>query len=122
MRRAAKIDDNQREIVDALEKIGCSVTSLAAVGKGCPDIIVGYLGSNYLLEIKDGSKPPSKRGLTEDQEKWHLHWEGQVAVVKNVEEAIAAVGIGTFNRQQMGLDPVLCSNPYAGKGMAKTGP
>ena len=47
--RAAKIDANQNEIVDALRKAGCSVQILSSVGKGCPDILVGRGGRNYLL-------------------------------------------------------------------------
>ena len=88
MRRAAKIDDNQTEIVDALRKAGASVQSLAATGKGCPDLLVGYNGMNLLMEVKDGSKVPSKRKLTSDQITWHFNWLGQVEVVKNVEEAL----------------------------------
>jgi hypothetical protein len=41
--------------------------------------------------VKDGSKPPSARKLTEDQVKWHAEWRGQVAVVENVEQAIEAI-------------------------------
>lgn len=85
------MDDNQREIVDALKAIGATVTSTANLGKGFPDIAVGYYGQNFLLEIKDGSKPPSARKLTEDEERWHDHWKGQKAVVSSVEEALREV-------------------------------
>jgi hypothetical protein len=91
MRRAAKVDANQAEIVEALRKIGASVQSLHAVGQGCPDLLVGWRGIVSLLEVKDGSKPPSARKLTEDQVKWHAEWRGQVAVVENVEQAIEAI-------------------------------
>jgi len=91
MRRAAKVDDNQTEIVAALRKIGATVQPLHAVGQGCPDILVGWRGMNTILEIKDGKKPPSARKLTEDQEKWHAAWRGQVTVVETVEQAIEAV-------------------------------
>lgn len=91
MRRAAKVDANHGEIVEALRKIGASVQSLHAVGQGCPDILVGWRGMLTLLEIKDGAKPPSARKLTPDQERWHAEWRGQVAVVENVEQALAAV-------------------------------
>lgn len=91
MRRAAKVDDNQAEIVAALRKIGASVQPLHAVGQGCPDLLVGWRGMTSLLEVKDGKKPPSARKLTEDQEKWHANWRGQVAVVETVEQAIEAV-------------------------------
>lgn len=91
MRRAAKVDDNQAEIVAALRKAGYSVCVLSAVGKGVPDIMVGSYGVNVLLEIKDGSKPASARKLTADEAKWHKAWKGQVAVVSSVYEALEAV-------------------------------
>ena len=91
MRRAARTDSNQTEIVKALRAIGCSVQSLAAVGKGCPDLLVGWQGRNVLMEIKDGDKCPSARKLTEDETRWHAGWKGRVFVVKDVAGAIAAV-------------------------------
>ena len=54
MRRAAKIDANHGDIVEALRGIGCSVLSLAPLGKGAPDLLVGYWGRNTILEVKDG--------------------------------------------------------------------
>lgn len=89
--RAAKIDANQNEIVDALRKIGCSVQILSSVGKGCPDLICGFNGLNLFIEIKDGGKPPSARKLTPDQLVWHNKWNGQVVVVSTIDEAINAV-------------------------------
>jgi len=91
MRRAARTDTNHTTIVDALRSMGCTVQSLAAVGKGCPDLLVGYSGKNYLLEIKDGKKPPSKRALTPDQTAWHRAWRGHVAVVCSVDEALDVI-------------------------------
>ena len=93
MRRAAKTDDNQAAIVDALRDAGCSVVSLAAVGKGVPDICVGRAGKSYLLEIKDGAKPPSKRTLTSEQRYFHSIWKGHAVVVKDVAEAFEAVNL-----------------------------
>jgi len=87
VRRAAKVDDNQPAIVEHLRSLGMSVCLLHTVGKGVPDIIVGYRGLNVLLEIKDGSKPPSARKLTQPEVDWQLEWRGQVATVKDKEEA-----------------------------------
>lgn len=89
MFRAARTDANQSEITKALRKIGCSVQLLHSVGKGCPDLLVGYKGNNYLLEVKDGEKPARK--LTPDQVIWHFDWKGQVAVVNSVQEAIDTI-------------------------------
>lgn len=91
MRRVARRDDNHAEVVKALRQLGCTVQDLAAVGSGCPDILVGFRGKNLALEIKDGKKPPSARTLTPEQVVWHHDWRGQVVVVESVEQAIAAV-------------------------------
>lgn len=88
MRRVCRTDANQDLIVKALRQHGCTVQPIHTIGKGAPDLIVGYGGSNYLIEIKDGSKPPSKQRLTEDELIWHGQWKGQVAVVASLEEAI----------------------------------
>lgn len=94
MRRAAKVDENQNEIVKALRAVGASVQTLAAVGHGVPDLLVGYQGKTILIEVKDGRKPPSERRLTEDQLKWHGAWTGgPVAIVTDVESAWRAVGL-----------------------------
>jgi len=53
--------------------------------------MVGYRGKNYLFEIKDGSKPPSKQKLTPDEQEWHDGWLGYVRVVHNAGEAVAVV-------------------------------
>jgi hypothetical protein len=91
MRRAARIDANQPEIVKALRAVGASVQILSAVGHGCPDILVGYQGRNFLFEIKDGSKPPSDRRLTPAEEKWFGAWRGQCRVVESEHGALCAV-------------------------------
>lgn len=92
-RYAAKVDDNQPEIVKALRKAGATVTPTHAAGAGFPDLTVGFRGQTYLIEVKDGAKPPSKRTLTDPQIKWHTEWRGHVAVVKDIPEALAVLGI-----------------------------
>ena len=92
MRKASKVDSNQAEVVEALRTVGATVQSLAAVGVGVPDLLVGFRLKTYLLEIKDGKKPPSARRLTDEQLIWHGSWSGgPVAVVCDVESAIRAV-------------------------------
>lgn len=88
MRRAANIDANQPEIIDACRSVGASVQPLHFVGKGCPDLLVGYRGWNLLFEVKDGSKPPSRRKLTEDEEKWHAAWRGSKFIIESAEQAL----------------------------------
>lgn len=92
MRRAARVDRNQTEIVSALRAIGATVEHLHGVGQGCPDLCVGYRCVTVLLEVKDGSKSPSQRALTPAQLEWHGAWRGgPVAVVCDVESALRAV-------------------------------
>ena len=92
MRRAAKVDANQGQVVAALRAAGASVQLLHAVGEGCPDLLVGYKGLNMLLEVKDGSKPPSAQKLTPQQEEWHRDWRGHRVVVNSPEAALTAIG------------------------------
>jgi len=91
-RRAAKVDGNQGDIVAALEAVGASVQSLAAVGAGCPDLLVGYHGTNYALELKDPAQAPSDRRLTPMQKKWHAEWKGRAHLVETVDQALLVVG------------------------------
>lgn len=92
MRRAAKVDGNQRAVVDALRAAGCTVVSMAALGDGAPDLLVGYQGNTVLLEVKDGAQRPSARKLTPLQEKWHAGWRGRpVLVVNSADEALAVI-------------------------------
>ncbi len=91
-----RVDANQGDIVDALRRLGCTVMSIASVGRGCPDLVVGIQRPdgrrvNVLLEVKDGRKKPSARKLTPAEREWIDSWRGQVAVVGSVPEAIAAV-------------------------------
>lgn len=100
VRRAARTDRNQQEIIRVLRDAGCGVLDLSAVGKGCPDLLVhppAYPDARmaFLVEIKDGSKSPSRRTLTPDQEKFHREWKGSIFVVTSPEEALKAAGVIT---------------------------
>jgi len=86
MRLKPRTDANQNEIVTTLRTIGCTVQSLAAIGKGCPDILVAKSGKMWLMELK------VKNGkLTNDQETWHSRWKADVHIVRSSDEAIKIV-------------------------------
>jgi Holliday junction resolvase len=87
VRRAAKVDANQEQVVSALRAAGASVQSLAAIGKGCPDLLVGRAGELFLMEVKHG-----KGKVNELQTKWHAEWKTPVAVVYGPEDALRAIG------------------------------
>jgi Holliday junction resolvase len=86
--RAARRDENEFEIVNALRKCGATVR-IVTQGDGIPDLLVGYNGYTILMEVKDGDKPPSARKLTEAEAKFFDEWSGgMLAKVESVEEAL----------------------------------
>ncbi len=79
-----RTDANQKEIIEALGAIGCTVYPMARP----VDLLVGRDAHNYLLEVKN------KDGLdelTDFQRKWIPAWKGQVRIVHSAEEAIECV-------------------------------
>ena len=88
-RRASRVDGNQSALVSDLRAMGCSVQHLHTVGMGCPDLVVGWRGRNWLFEVKDGTLPPSARRLTEPEKRWHEAWRGQVSTVETAEQAMS---------------------------------
>lgn len=92
MRRIARIDGNQKQIVEQLRRLGVTVLHTHQL-KNCFDILVGYEGKNYAFEIKDGSKPKSARQLTEGEQKFFDIWKGQVNKVESIEEICKIIGI-----------------------------
>ena len=92
--RRGRIDDNQQTIVNILRTTGATVVLLSGVGKGVPDLLVGFRGVTLLMEIKDGKKPPSDRKLTTDQQKWHAEWRGgALAIVDSADSALRMIGV-----------------------------
>lgn len=95
IRRAARVDANQSEIVAALRSIGVKVTDLSSAGKGVPDLCCMWRGQTYWLEVKDGNKPPSARKLTVEQVRFHADARNvgvKVHVVETVDQALAVFG------------------------------
>lgn len=87
MRRAHRLDANHHAIVETLlESEHVSVCSLAGVAMGCPDLLVGVAGRTYLVEVKDGDKPPSAQEFTPDQRRWFAEWKGGDVHVLNSED------------------------------------
>ncbi len=88
MKLHPRLDANHNEIVSALRTAGASVQSLASIGGGCPDLLVGVHGVTTVMEIKDGSKSPSKKQLTTDEQRWYDAWNGSKFIVYSVEQAL----------------------------------
>ena len=79
-----RADDNQQEIVDTLRDIGVSVLVLSQVGGGAPDLLVGFRGKEYLMEVK-----ASKGKLRPGQKKFFDTWRGsKIFIVRSADEAL----------------------------------
>lgn len=104
IRRAAKRDESEPDIVRALEAVGATVQRLSA--DGVPDLLVGWRGQMWLLECKmpltpRGAYQPGRnlrhkggRGdMTATQAAWWDAWKGPPpVVVRTPAEALAAIG------------------------------
>lgn len=82
-----KADANQAEITLALRAAGVPYWDLSSVGGGCPDLLTRTKAGEYLfLEVKTkaGKLRPAQ---VEAAQIWN------VRVVRDVEEALLAVGV-----------------------------
>jgi len=86
MRRAARVDANQDQIVSALRAAGAYVWII-----GLPvDLLVGYKGHTFLVEVKDG---PKKR-LTDLQSDFFEKWVGgTLCRIDCAEAALRMIGV-----------------------------
>ena len=84
-------DGNEQEIVDALLAVGASVDR---VDEPC-DLIVGYRGVTYLLEVKLPKGPEggtSHSTLTPKEMEFQGRHKGRIYVVRSIEDALRAIG------------------------------
>lgn len=96
MARARRVDTAQSGIVQALEAAGCLVQSLARLGDGLPDLLVGTRGRWILLEVKSPDQPPNKRRLRPGQQTFHALAEAlhlPCFVVMDPRQALTAIGV-----------------------------
>lgn len=94
--RRYKPDANQAAIIEALRGIpDCSVLVLSAVGRGCPDLLVGYRGANLLVEVKNPAHEKVGGAAMEEtrarQQKFRDSWKGAVIRATGLKEIITAM-------------------------------
>ncbi len=95
-RRAARRDTNEPPIIKALKIAGATVQQVSI--KGVPDLLVGYDGTTFLLEVKHplgpkGGKSSHGQALSEDEAEWHRKWRGGVcAIVRYPGDALRVIG------------------------------
>lgn len=95
-----KSDGPTKRIKKRLESIGATVEYIKArAGRGNggrPDLLIGYNGTNFLQEVK-----AEKGSLSDEQILYHSKWRGKrIDVVRNEEEALAAIGYVTHHTNQ----------------------
>lgn len=81
--KSTKSDKNQKEIVEALRRLGASVFILDRP----VDLLVGVFGRTGLIEVKmeDGE-------LTSSQKKFLKDWRGaMIPIVRSIEDCEAAI-------------------------------
>ena len=84
MTYAKRVDENHQEIVKKFRELGASVFDASGIGRGFPDILVGFNGNTALVEIKSGEK----KKFTEAQLKFMSEWKGSsVTRINNIEGA-----------------------------------
>jgi len=86
MRYAARVDANQAKVVETLRQAGAYVWVI-----GLPvDLLVGYNGRTYLVEIKNG---PTK-ALTRLQQDFFGNWiGGSLHRIDGPEDALRMIGM-----------------------------
>ena len=88
MTYASRVDANQGDIVDRLREAGWSVLVTSRIRGGFPDLLCGVPGFCCLVEVKDGSKPPSARKLSKDEQQFAEEWTGPYIVALSPEDAL----------------------------------
>ena len=92
-RWSAKNDSNQAEIVKDLRKLGISVMLFKH------DIIIGFRGKNYLIEIKNPEYAQSKKtgkvkesSKRDSQKKLDIEWQGQRGYCFTLDDVLRVIG------------------------------
>jgi|GEM_PF-680390 len=98
MRRAAKRDIAEPAIVDALKRVGFSVLRMDQP----VDLLTGFRGVTYLVEVKSGSKGYAK-ALNKNQKTFAAQWNGSpVFILRSADDAIACANDDLGDWQHVG--------------------
>ena len=93
MTRRGKKDHNHDEIVGRFLALGCTVVEVHDTGiAGLPDLVVGCIGRNFLVEVKNPETRYGRAGLNGNQTAFARDWRGAAVIhVYSVDEATAVV-------------------------------
>lgn len=85
---AAKVDQNQEQIVRDLRKYGACVTVISSLGRGVPDLLVSYDDIWYVVELKNPMQKKSQQKLTKDEQRWVNKQKARVHVIREIGEIL----------------------------------
>ena len=90
---AKKTDANHSSVKAELKAAmpEMSVHDSSPAHGGFPDLVIGVFGDNFLVELKDPTKAPSRRRLTNAQVGFHTNWQGTVWVCHSAQEILANI-------------------------------
>ena len=88
MRTACRKDRNHNAISTVFRQFGFTVINTSAFSGKMLDLVV-YIGDYHFqfIEVKDGSKPPSARKLTDDEVAFMRTHHGHCTVIESEEQA-----------------------------------
>ncbi len=87
---AARRDENEPEIIEALRAAGWSVQQINE--PGFPDLVVARGQRVFLMEvIGDAKAKKYPHGLTPTQVQFHRAWQGMIHLVRSVDDALDAL-------------------------------
>jgi hypothetical protein len=85
MLRRHRSDSNQSPIVDILRRLGAYVAITSQVGGGFTDLVVGFRGVTYIVEVKYGDD----WDYTPAQKEFRKDWKGgPIVTLASVDDAV----------------------------------
>ena len=88
--RGKRVDENQKAILDDLKRLHINYFVASDVGAGFPDIVIGFRGINWFIEIKTETGKQTK-----SQIKFEKEWQGQYAICRSTEQVLEVIGAKT---------------------------
>lgn len=87
MRRAAKVDGNQKAITEALRRAGWAVKPTHMIGQGWPDLVTARDTITGPINLLVECKMPGEKLTPDEQEFWDW-WPGPKEIVYGPQDAV----------------------------------
>lgn len=106
MRKRGRVDANQATLVAHAQAFGASWVSMAALGHGVPDGLLGHQGRTYLVEFK-----APKGTLTDDQRQFLRTWNGGAVYILRTTQDVERLLTGEVRSKESALKGL--NHPHA---------